>query len=102
MITRQSFFSPLCVLCAFVVLLPLFACGSKVPSGGISSAVWARSADSTTLDPAEVESVEDMKITQSLYETLIAFKDASTDLEGRLAKSWTLSHDGLTATFDLR
>lgn len=64
--------------------------------------VWARSSDSTTLDPGAVEWGEDAKVTQNLYETLVSFKTDSPDLEGRLATSWTFSPDGRTLTFELR
>jgi len=64
--------------------------------------VWARSADSSTLDPGEIEWGEDAKISQNIFETLVTFKPDSVDLEGRLATKWTLSDDGKTLSFDLR
>lgn len=74
-------------------------------SGGTSSPralVWARSADSTTLDPAEIEWGEDAKVIQSLFETLVTYKAASVELEPKLAERWTVSSDGKKITFDLR
>ncbi len=78
----------------------LAACGG--PDAGARALVWARSADSTTLDPGEVEWGEDIKVVRSLYEPLVAFKDESTELEGRLATGWSFSTDQKTVTFDLR
>jgi peptide/nickel transport system substrate-binding protein len=67
-----------------------------------STLLWARGSDSATLDPAEIEWGEDLKITESIFESLVAFKNDSIDLEGRLAKSWTFSADGKTLSFELR
>jgi len=64
--------------------------------------VWARGADSTSLDPAELEWLEDIKVTYSLYETLLSFKEGSVELEGRLAQSWSVAQDGLTCRIQLR
>ncbi len=74
-------------------------------SGGSSDSkalIWARSADSSTLDPAEVEWGEDAKVVQSLYDTLVTYKGDSVDLEGKLAERWSWSSDGKTLTFELR
>ena len=76
--------------------------GCSPEPGQKGALVWARGSDSATLDPAEVEWGEDAKITQNLYETLVAFKHDSVELEGRLAKSWSFSADGKTLTFELR
>jgi ABC-type transport system substrate-binding protein len=75
-------------------------CGGKPDARDLI--IWARSADSATLDPGEVEWGEDIKIVRSLYEPLVSFKDDFMELEGRLATGWTLSPDGLTLTFELR
>jgi peptide/nickel transport system substrate-binding protein len=64
--------------------------------------VWARGTDSASLDPANVDWGEDIKIVQNLYEPLVSFKEDSLTLEGRLATSWEFSPDGRTVTFELR
>jgi ABC-type transport system substrate-binding protein len=79
------------------LLLP--GCSPDAPA---SALLWARSTDSTTLDPAEIEWGEDAKITQNLYEPLVTFGPDSVDLEGRLATAWSFSPDGKTLTFELR
>src|SRR3990167_8275426 len=68
-----------------LLALLLLPAGAPAPGGTI---IWARSADSSTLDPAEIEWGEDAKISQNLFEPLVTFKDDSVDLEGRLAKRW--------------
>jgi peptide/nickel transport system substrate-binding protein len=82
------------------VLILLASCSGE-PSDS-KALIWARSADSSTLDPAEVESGEDAKVIQSLYESLVTYKGDSVDLEGRLAERWSTSPDGKTLTFELR
>jgi ABC-type transport system substrate-binding protein len=76
----------------------LAACAPAEPS----ALIWARSADSSTLDPAEIEWGEDAKVSQNIFEPLVTFKPDSVELEGRLAKSWMFSPDGKTLTFELQ
>src|SRR5437773_7049660 len=76
------------------------ACGGEKPAAA-RALVWARSADSATLDPAEAEWGEDLKVVAALYEPLVSF-DANGELVPRLATKWTFSEDGLAATFELR
>jgi peptide/nickel transport system substrate-binding protein len=87
---------------AGLCLLALLAGGCSGESTDRASLLWARSADSSTLDPAEVEWGEDAKITQNVFENLVTFADDSVELEGRLAEKWTVSADGKTIAFDLR
>ncbi len=72
--------------------------GSPPPS----ALVWARSDDSATLDPAETEWGEDLKVVASLYETLVAIDGETLQPAPRLATSWTLAPDGRSASFELR
>lgn len=87
---------------AVLSCLALFAAcsGESAPAGPVL--IWARGGDSSTLDPAEMEWGEDVKVSQNIHETLVAYKAGSVDLEPKLATSWAFSDDGLTATFELR
>jgi peptide/nickel transport system substrate-binding protein len=87
---------------AILSLLALFAACSGDPSTPGQVLIWARGGDSSTLDPAEIEWGEDVKISQNVQETLVAYRSRSVDLEPRLATSWAFSEDGHTATFELR
>jgi len=85
-----------CVL--FLALLGSCSDGAADPS----ALIWARSADSSTLDPAEIEWGEDAKVIQSLCDTLVTYKGDTVELEPKLAERWTVSPDGKTLIFDLR
>lgn len=54
------------------------------------------------LDPALVDDNDSGNILCNIYESLLRFKPASTEVEPSLAESWTISEDGLTYTFKLR
>ena len=89
------------LLSRFVLLAFLLSSCSR-ESSDTRALIWARSADSSTLDPAEVEWGEDAKVVQSLYDTLVTYKGDSVELEGKLAERWSWSPDGKTLTFELR
>ena len=64
--------------------------------------IFGRGGDSITLDPAQVVDGESAKVCDMLYDTLVQYREATTDLEPGLAEDWTRSADGLTWTFHLR
>lgn len=64
--------------------------------------IFGRGGDSVGLDPALEEDGESFKVCDNIYDTLVQYKDGSTDLEPGLAEKWQSSEDGLTWTFFLR
>lgn len=64
--------------------------------------IFGRGGDSVGLDPALEEDGESFKVCDNIYDTLVQYKDGSTDLEPGLAEKWESSEDGLTWTFFLR
>lgn len=66
------------------------------------SLVVATAADLGTIDPAVAMDNAAWKISYPAYERLVNFKGSSTEVEPGLAKSWTISTDGLTWTFIIR
>ena len=59
-------------------------------------------AEPKSLDPATVTAVNDFRILMNVYDGLVRYKDGTLEVEPALAKSWKISSDGKTYTFDLR
>lgn len=64
--------------------------------------VFARGGDSTSLDPITTTEGETFKVTENIFETLLEYGPQDTTIHPGLAKSWTVSKDGLTYTFKLQ
>lgn len=64
--------------------------------------VWGRGADAVSLDPADVTDGESVKAVEALFDTLVRYKQGSTEVEPALATSWEMSDDRKTWTFTLR
>jgi peptide/nickel transport system substrate-binding protein len=64
--------------------------------------IYGRGGDSVSLDPAKETDGESLNVCDNIFDTLVRFKEGSTDVEPGLAKRWEVSADGLTYTFYLR
>jgi peptide/nickel transport system substrate-binding protein len=64
--------------------------------------VYGRGGDSTSLDPITTTEGETFKVTENIFETLVAFGEQDTTINPGLAESWTVTDDGLTYEFKLR
>lgn len=90
----------------FALLMSLFMGFSRIHAdshlerGG--TLIFGRGGDSIGLDPAHEMDGESFKVCNNIYDTLVQYKDESTELEPALATSWESSEDGLTWTFHLR
>jgi peptide/nickel transport system substrate-binding protein len=69
-------------------------------SGG--TLVFGTASDPVVLDGALVSDGESLRVIDQIFETLVSLKPGTTELEPGLAKSWELSDDGLTYTFELQ
>src|SRR5262245_51466438 len=69
-------------------------------SGG--TLVFGTASDPVVLDGALVSDGESLRAIDQIYETLVSLKPGTTELEPGLAKSWEISDDGLTYTFELQ
>ena len=55
-----------------------------------------------TLDPMAALEGAGPLVARQVFDTLVAYRDSSTDVEPALATRWTVSRDGLTWSFTLR
>jgi peptide/nickel transport system substrate-binding protein len=93
---RRSAFV-LLVLCASV----LFLVSDGVAQGRREVRIGVAGVPSV-LDPATVLDGTTPLIARQVFETLVAYRDASTDIEPGLATRWAVSRDGLTWSFTIR
>ena len=59
-------------------------------------------AEPKSLDPHAVTAVNDFRILMNVYDGLVQYKSGTLQVEPALAKSWTISEDGLVYVFTLR
>ncbi|MFQ5843621.1 MAG: ABC transporter substrate-binding protein, partial [Planctomycetota bacterium] len=88
-----------------ILLVTLLAAGLTACSGRSGrkvTFVWGKTADATRLDPAVVTDGESVTVLCNIFDTLVAFKEGSTEIVPWLATSWETSDDGLVWTFALR
>ncbi|MFC4062128.1 ABC transporter substrate-binding protein [Planomonospora corallina] len=86
------------------------ACGGDDPGpegGGTETAkgstlIFASSADPAILDPAFHSDGESSRVTNQIFETLVATEQGGTGVAPGLAESWKVSEDARTYTFTLR
>ena len=64
--------------------------------------VFARGSDAQKLDPADIDDGESVNTLAQICEGLVRFKSGTLDIQPWLARSYTISKDGLTYTFELR
>lgn len=101
--------SNLAAALAVLAATGLAGCGEAEKKAGASTASGATDttlnvafqADMSVLDPDIYYDVEGDVVMLSVYEGLVKYKNDSTEIEGSLAESWTVSDDGQTYTFKL-
>jgi peptide/nickel transport system substrate-binding protein len=79
--------------------LPVKTAQAQTPPNAL---VVGQIAEPKSLDPHAVTAVNDFRILMNVYDGLVRYKDGTLETEPALAKSWTISDDGLTYTFTLR
>ncbi len=93
----------LTLLCSALSLGAWQAASAAAPQDTL---IIGKPADPQTLDPAVTFDNNDWTITYPSYQRLVGYKvegdKSSTEVQGDLAESWTVSDDGLTYDFKLR
>jgi peptide/nickel transport system substrate-binding protein len=69
---------------------------------GAQEIIVRNDTDFTFMDPALITNSNDYTIAANIYSGLLKFNPKTMEPEPDLAKSWTISPDGLTYTFNLR
>jgi peptide/nickel transport system substrate-binding protein len=69
---------------------------------GSRTFVFGAPGEPVKLDPADVTDLESARLTEQIFDTLVMFDGATTNLRPGLATSWTTSPDGLSYFFNLR
>ncbi|MFL6012222.1 MAG: ABC transporter substrate-binding protein [Gaiellaceae bacterium] len=94
---------------ALKAILALAACavlvvtlGSSSGSKASSTLIFAGAADPTYLDPALASDGETFRVTEQMYEGLVALKPGTTKVIPKLATRWKSTNRGRTWTFWLR
>ena len=93
------------VVLASMLIASVASAGSEPRSlAGAANAtlVYAGAADPTYLDPALVSDGESFRVTKQIYEGLVDFFPGTTRIVPGLARSWSVSKNGRTYTFNLR
>jgi peptide/nickel transport system substrate-binding protein len=64
--------------------------------------VFGAQGEPISLDPALIQDNISQKITSQIYDTLVKYKGATTEIEADLAEKWEVSADGKVWTLHLR
>jgi peptide/nickel transport system substrate-binding protein len=89
------------LILTLIICLAVVGPAIAAPKKG-GTLVFGRGGDSVGLDPAYETDGNSFMICDNIYEQLVAYKDETTDIVPGLAKSWGVSDDGKTYTFQLR
>ena len=95
---RACFFITILLACPFfsrLWIIPVSAQARKELRVGVAGVP-------STLDPATALDGAVPLISRQVFDTLVAYREGSTDVEPALATRWAVSKDGLTWTFWLR
>ncbi|MBP6122448.1 MULTISPECIES: ABC transporter substrate-binding protein [Providencia] len=91
-----------CRWIAGILLLSIFSSSPTWSASQGDVLLLGQVAEPQSLDPQVATAANDSRILVNIYEGLVRNGDGSLTLEPSLAKSWKVSDDGLTYTFNLR
>lgn len=76
--------------------------GKDASKSSQDTLIVGRGGDSASLDASIVTDGESLKIAHQVYDSLVEYKEGTTEVQPSLAESWVVSDDGLKYTFTLR
>ncbi|OGS40692.1 MAG: peptide ABC transporter substrate-binding protein [Euryarchaeota archaeon RBG_13_31_8] len=88
------------ILCTMLIAISFSGCVQEETKEKVL--IFGSSGDADKLDPADVTDQESTSRTDSIFESLVEYKEGSTEIQPGLATSWDISEDGLNITFNLR
>lgn len=108
--SRRQLLNSLGVLGGVALAAPLLdACSGSSTAGKASSSAasalnvtWTNVALPTNIDPAIGFDSDTLQVVRNVYEGLLEYVPGGTTIRPALAKSYTVSPDGTTYTFELR
>jgi oligopeptide transport system substrate-binding protein len=95
----RRFLIPLAVAVAVTVGTAMLAFRTQGPQADL---VWTAGGEVATLDPNRINALQDGRIAAALFEGLTVVDAQTLKVRPGVARSWQVSPDGLTYTFDLR
>jgi len=84
---------------ALVIALSLLV---PLPQASAQTFVFGAQGEPVQLDPAVITDGISSRITRQIYDGLVRYKGATTEVEPALAEKWEVSGDGRVWTFQLR
>jgi peptide/nickel transport system substrate-binding protein len=90
------------VLTACVLVLACLACPARSAAQGRKELRVGLAGVPAALDPAAALDGAIPLIARQVFDTLVAYREGSTEIEPALATRWMVSRDGLVWTFTLR
>ncbi|MPY65703.1 ABC transporter substrate-binding protein [Deinococcus sp. SDU3-2] len=82
--------------------LLLTALLTTLPTAGAATLVYGANGDPVSLEPGNITDGISILVQHQIYDTLVAFKDGTTDPEPGLATKWTSNANATSWTFTLR
>jgi oligopeptide transport system substrate-binding protein len=95
----RRFIIPLAVAVAVTLAAVLMASRWQGPRADL---VWTAGPEIASLDPARMTAIQDGRVAAALFEGLTVLDSHTLKVRPGVARTWTVSADGLTYTFDLR
>ena len=89
-----------CRIWPFLLLAVVFSACSPPPPA--NTLIYGRGEDANTLDPVNTDIGEAVNVIVNIFDTLVTYRDESTELAPGLATEWKHNDEGTLWTFQIR